>query len=75
MSEGTAPLTMHAVPAITGRYTGSVGGSQDGIPMTIEFIWQLVTDEWIIGYLTSTVNASGMTCNMFRTYELEYAGE
>lgn len=75
MSEGTAPLTMHAVPAITGRYTGSVGGSQDGIPMTIEFFWQLVTDEWIIGYLTSTVTASGMTCNMFRTYELEYAGE
>lgn len=75
MSEGTAPLTMHSVPAITGRYTGSVGGSQDGIPMTIEFVWQLVTDEWIIGYLTSTVNASGMTCNMFRTYELEYAGE
>lgn len=74
MSEGTAPLTMHAVPAITGRYAGSVGGSQDGIPMTIEFFWQLVTDEWIIGYLTSTVSASGMTCNMFRTYELEYAG-
>ena len=74
MSEGTAPLTMHAVPAITGRYAGSVGGSQNGIPMTIEFFWQLVTDEWIIGYLTSTVSASGMTCNMFRTYELEYAG-
>ena len=74
MSEGTAPLTMHAIPAINGRYAGSVGGSQDGIPMTIEFFWQLVTDEWIIGYLTSTVNASGMTCNMFRTFELEYAG-
>lgn len=69
----TKPITMHAVPRIIGRYQGTVG-SQDGIPMTIEFFWQLVTDEWIVGYLTSTVNQSGMTCNMFRTFELRYTG-
>ena len=73
-SGDTAPVTMHAVPGINGRYQGSVGGSQDGIPMTIEFFWQLVTDEYIVGYLTSTVSQSGMTCRMFRTYDLRYAG-
>lgn len=71
---GTAPVTMHAVSQINGRYQGSVGGSQDGIPMTINFFWQLVTDEYIIGYLTSTVSQSGMTCRMFRTYDLRYTG-
>lgn len=73
-SAGTAPVTMQAVPAINGRYWGTVGGSQDGIPMTIEFVWQLVTDEYIVGYLTSTVSQSGMTCRMFRTYDLRYTG-
>jgi len=73
-SGDTAAITMRATPGITGRYAGSFGGSQDGIPMTIEFFWQLVTDEWIVGYMTSTYSSSGMTCNMFRTYELRYAG-
>lgn len=36
--------------------------------------WQLVTDEWIIGYLTSHVDTQGMTCNLFRTCELRYTG-
>jgi hypothetical protein len=74
LSDDTAPITMRAVSGVTGRYAGSVGGSQDGIPMTINFFWQLVSDEWIVGYLTSTVSAQGMTCNMFRTFELRYAG-
>lgn len=74
LSEGTAPITMHAVAGITGRYAGNVGGTQDGIPMTIEFFWQLITDEWISGYLTSQVSQQGMTCNMFRPFELKYSG-
>lgn len=73
-SASTATITMHAVSPINGRYQGSFGGSQDGIPMTMNFFWQLVTDEWIVGYLTSTYSASGMTCRIFRTYDLRYAG-
>lgn len=74
MSEDTADLSMFAVPGIQGRYAGSVGSEQDGIPMTIDFFWQLITEEWITGYLTSTVAQQGMVCNMFRTFELRYAG-
>jgi CubicO group peptidase (beta-lactamase class C family) len=74
-NEGTATLTMHAVPGITGRYAGSVGGSQDDIPMTINFCWQLITDEWITGYLRSEVNTQGMTCKMSRDSELKVSGQ
>ena len=66
---------MTADALITGRYSGSVGDFQDGVAMTIDFYWQLVNDEFIIGYLTSTVNREGMTCNMFRTFDLRYMGD
>lgn len=65
-------MTMRAVDANSGRYTGSVGGSQDGIPMTIEFTWQLNNNEWIVGELSSEVIQQGMTCNMSRPYELKF---
>jgi hypothetical protein len=73
-AEGTLPITMHAVPGITGRYAGSVGGSKDGIPMTINFCWQVLTDEWITGFLRSEVSTQGVTCKMSRDSELKYAG-
>jgi hypothetical protein len=74
LAEDTAPLTMHAVDASSGRYTGSVGGVQDGIPMTIDFTWQLNSEESIVGDLSSEVTQQGMTCRMSRTFELKYAG-
>ena len=74
LAEDTAPLTMRAVDATSGRYTGSVGGAQDGIPMMIDFTWQLNSDEWIVGELSSEVTQQGMTCQMSRSFELKYAG-
>ena len=74
MAEDTAPLTMRAVDATSGRYAGAVGGEQDGIPMTIEFNWELNSDESIVGELHSEVTQQGMTCNMSRPFELRYAG-
>lgn len=73
--EGTAPVTMHAVPGLTGRYQGSVGGMSEGIPMTINFCWQLITDRWITGYLKSEVKEQGMVCNMSRDFEMRSGGE
>jgi hypothetical protein len=73
MAEDTAQLTMRAVDQSSGRYTGTVGSAQDGIPMTIEFSWKLNTDEWIVGELKSQVTQQGMTCNMSRPFELKYA--
>jgi hypothetical protein len=55
-------------------YRGTVGGSQDGIPMTIEFVWQVRDEKRISGSLSSSVSQQGMTCNMSRTYELAYGG-
>jgi hypothetical protein len=74
MAEGTAALTMRAVDKSGAVYTGAVGGVQDGIPMTIEFTWNLNSDEWIVGDLKSTVTQQGMTCNMSRPFELKYTG-
>jgi len=67
-------ITMQSVPKLLGRYAGTVSGSPGGVPMSIDFFWQVVTDEWIVGYLTSQVKTQGMTCNMFRTYELRWTG-
>lgn len=74
MTDDTAPLTMHAVDATSGRYTGSVGGEQDGIPMMIDFNWQLNSEESIDGDLRSEVTQQGMTCIMTRPFELRYIG-
>jgi hypothetical protein len=68
-------ITMQSVPKLLGRYAGTVSGSPGGVPMSIDFFWQVVTDEWIVGYLTSQVKTQGMTCNMFRTYELRWTVE
>lgn len=74
LAEDTAPLAMRAVDATSGRYTGSVGGTQDGIPMTIDFTWQLNSAESIAGELSSKVTQQGMTCNMSRPFELKFSG-
>lgn len=74
MADDTAPLEMHAVDRDSGRYLGEVGGSQDGIPMTIKFDWALRSETWIEGSLSSTVSQQGMTCTMSRSFELRYAG-
>jgi len=74
MAEGTAPLTMRAVDAGSGRYTGAVGGEQDGIPMMINFSWQLNSAESINGDLRSEVTQQGMTCIMSRPFEMRYTG-
>ncbi len=73
MADGTVPLTMRAVDKSSGRYTGTVGGAQGGIPMNIEFTWRLNSDKWIVGQLKSQVTRQGMTCNMSRPFELKYS--
>jgi len=47
---------------------------QDGIPMTINFHWNVENERRITGDLESTVTQQGMTCRMSRTYELDYDG-
>ena len=56
-------------------YRGSVGGEEGGIPMTINFSVSVENDERLTGGLKSSVTTKGTTCNMSRTYELDFVGE
>jgi len=72
LSEDEETIVMHRVPGC--GYKGSVGGSHEGIPMIIEFTWEVHSSERITGDLKSTVSQQGMTCNMSRDYELNFGG-
>lgn len=71
LSEDEATLVMHRNSSCD--YQGTVGGSQEGIPMTIEFNWSVLSDEKIDGSLHSMVSEQGMTCTMARDFELDFA--
>jgi hypothetical protein len=71
----TTAITMSANPAIIGRYTGAIGATEQGVPIIIDYFWQVVTDEYIVGYLTSSFTSQGVTCTIYRPYELTYAGQ
>jgi hypothetical protein len=74
LQKDEAPITLSADPEIIGRYTGAVGGTEQGIPVTINYSWQVVTDEYVVGYLTASFTDQGVTCTVYRSYELRYAG-
>lgn len=74
LSEGTAPLTMRAVDPSSGHYTGSVGGEDDALPMTIEFEWDVQSETHISGQLHSRVSQQGIICNMTRSFDMNYTG-
>jgi hypothetical protein len=72
MSDDEADLDMALQPNCS--WVGTVGGVQDGIPMTITFRWNVENERRITGDLESTVSQQGMTCRMSRTYQLDYDG-
>ena len=75
LQEGEAPVTMSADPEVRGRYTGSVDGTEQGVPVTLDYFWQVVTDEYVVGYLTSSFTSEGVTCTVYRSFELRYVGD
>jgi hypothetical protein len=68
-------ITMQADQKISGRYTGSFNGFEQGVPVTVNIFWQLVTDEYIVGFLTANFNAKGVSCNVYRSFEIMYIGD
>lgn len=72
MSEDEADIEMRRQRDCS--WTGSVGGSHDGIPMRIDFRWAPETERRIHGDLSSTVFAGGMTCKMAREFMLDHEG-
>jgi hypothetical protein len=71
VSEG-APITMVVDSDIIGRFAGTFDGTQDGVPITINYFWQVVTEEYIVGFLTSSFESEGIACSVYRTFELVY---
>lgn len=67
-----ATITLSANPDITGMFSGSIAGSQEGTPITIHYFMQLVVEDYIIGYLASTFTSEGLTCTVYRSFEMEY---
>ena len=74
LSEGTAQLEMTAVDQSGSRYTGSVVEDMDGVPMTIQFDWSLLSDSHIEGSLSAATNEEGMSCTITRSFELQFVG-
>lgn len=74
LQEDQASITVRADPEIRGRYSGSFEGMEQGVPVTIDYYWQVVTDEYIVGYLTASVTEQGVTCTVYRPFELTYTG-
>ena len=74
LREGEASITMTAQPEWVGRYTGAFEGTEQGVPVTINYYWQVVTDEYVIGYLAASVTAEGVSCTVYRSFEMTYTG-
>lgn len=74
LEEDEASITMRADPQITGRYSGAFEGAEQGVPITINYFWQVVTDEYLVGYLSSSFTSEGVTCSIYRAFELTYTG-
>jgi hypothetical protein len=68
-----APVTVTAHQAIQDRDVGSVG-TTEGTSITINFFWQVIDERYLVGHLTSWFSAEGSTCNVYRSYDLTYAG-
>ncbi len=73
MSADEASITFRRTASC--GYKGTIGGQQGGIPMEIHFTLDVVNEERMTGALTSTVNERGATCNMNRTYEMDFRGQ
>lgn len=71
-SEDEADIEMRRQPDCS--WTGSVGGSHDGIPMRIDFRWVPETERRIRGDLSSTVLVADMSCRMAREFTLDHGG-
>ncbi len=55
------------------NYTGTAGGSHEGIPMEIDFTLDVADQSNMSGKLHSVVSQQGMTCTMSRNYTLKHA--
>ena len=72
MSDEEAVVTMRLQSDCS--WKGAFGAEQDGMPTTINFRWNVESEEHIEGTLDSSITQQGMTCKMARTFELDFEG-
>lgn len=53
-------------------YKGTIGGEEEGIEMVIEVFWTIVSRERITGEMTSSTSQMGMTCDLYRPFEMTF---
>jgi hypothetical protein len=69
---GEETITLIADPEITGRFTGAADSVMEGEPVTVEYYWQVVDEENIIGYLIASSQSGGVSCRYHRPFEIQF---
>jgi len=67
-------VLVYRVPEIPGRYTGWVEDTYEGYTVMIHVVYQLITDEWIVGYMTGDMSVESVFCRLYRPFEIHYEG-
>lgn len=70
----TAVFNMNADDKIVGRYVGVTEFSQSGRTISVEYAWQVVDVDFMIGKLTSSATSQGVTCTFTRPYTMTFDG-
>lgn len=67
-------ITMKAIPSMNGCYFGAFEGREQGDPVTINYYRQVVTDAYAVSFLTWCATVEGITCAIYRPFEMIYNG-
>lgn len=63
---------VYRVPQIPGRYAGWVEDTYEGYTVMIHGVYQVITDEWIVGYMTGDMAVESVFCRLYRPFEMRY---
>lgn len=56
-------------------YRGTIEGTEEGIDMVIDVIWTVESQERITGEMTSSTSQMGITCDLYRSFDLTFDKE
>ena len=72
---GKTRIVLNAAKKRPGRWTGKLKTKVEGSNATINYVFDLVTEERIKGTMRARVKAAGQTCTLKRGFKLTYLGE
>lgn len=65
-------VLVYRVPEIPGRYSGWVVDTFEGYTVTLHAVYQLLSDEWIVGYMAGDMAVESVFCRLYRPFEIRY---